>query len=711
MEEKKYKFRPSARIMTTIGEEIIRDIYAAVIELVKNSYDADATEVEVVIIKLNESKVKLSIVDNGHGMTRKAIEDKWLVPATGDKSFRKRSPGGRIMQGKKGIGRFSAAILGDELLLTSTSNKVTTSIDINWDKFKVREYLDEIEIEISSSKSNKNDGTSFEIIAGGDKANQWSNVQFEHLIKDLRKLITPIIEKDIIDDFNINLKIQGFEGDYECYESVIQSFELLDYYDYRLSGRVFGDGQYKIKYQNKQLDIEEIKIDKITLTSNKAYCGEVSFDFRIFDRDVDSIKKLSDTINNKKNETKRILDSISGVSIYRNGFRIRPYGDSGNDWLELDKKRISAPTRKIGSNQISGYIEIGDEETSNLIETSARDGLKEDKHYFGLRTIFNELITIVELKRYAFRKKTGKGRKTSLINIQLEDITDISNVKDKVKDTLEKHNVSKAEIEEVDKYIENDTRSKVLIAKDIERKILMYQGQATLGNIVNRVLHETSKPISFLRNQNAALNRAYTRYQKSKSHEVLDKIIRIIEEYPEQVEILSDFIKRLKPLATKPKYKIEKIYAKNILESCVKVFECEIYAKNIILDLNCGKDISFNAIRVDIIGAITNVLDNAIHWVAYKKSNRKIIIDVTQLNKEIQISIWNNGPKIMPEMMEERNLFEPGITGKEDGTGLGLAIAGEALKRNNGTISVRNDNTDGACFDIIILSEGTNGNE
>jgi len=113
----KKSFRPSARLISTIGEDIIKDMHAAVVELVKNSYDADAHKVEITFRNSQDKKFIITVMDNGHGIEENVVINKWLVPSTSDKFIRKTSPGGRIMQGRKGIGRFAVAILGEKLRL------------------------------------------------------------------------------------------------------------------------------------------------------------------------------------------------------------------------------------------------------------------------------------------------------------------------------------------------------------------------------------------------------------------------------------------------------------------------------------------------------------------------------------------------------------------------------------------------------------------
>ena len=138
--------KPAGRHLLTIGRDLIQDQYAAIVELVKNSYDADATRVDVKFF-VNENKFTIIVEDDGHGMTKDTVINKWLVPSTDDKLKRKKSPSGRNMQGRKGVGRYAASILGDSLLLETVDDaKEKTSIYINWQAFETAKYLSDVEV-------------------------------------------------------------------------------------------------------------------------------------------------------------------------------------------------------------------------------------------------------------------------------------------------------------------------------------------------------------------------------------------------------------------------------------------------------------------------------------------------------------------------------------------------------------------------------------
>jgi len=281
-----YKFRPSARLIRTIGDDIIKDVYAAVIELIKNAYDADAKNVELTFIDLaNTEKAKIIIKDDGHGMNYETVVNDWMVPATGDKLTRRQSPGGRYMQGRKGIGRFATSILGNTLLMETTEESgITTTVLIDWSIFSAEKYLDEIELLVESATSGQTSGTEL-VIEPGEKGLEWTEKEMELLIKELRKLASPIIEKE---DFRIAIEFNntGIEN-YDNIQKKIEPFPMLELFDYRLSGEIDDKGNVSLVYENQiEKNIPPKKIEFHVSPDKGKLCGPLALDFRVFDREV-----------------------------------------------------------------------------------------------------------------------------------------------------------------------------------------------------------------------------------------------------------------------------------------------------------------------------------------------------------------------------------------------------------------------------------------
>lgn len=705
----KRTFRPSANLIATIGQDIIKDTNAAIVELVKNAYDADASICNIKFELINSGELLITIEDDGHGMSEDIITSRWLVPSTDNKLRRYTSPKGRIMQGRKGIGRFAAAILGDRLEMTTTNNGVQTTVEINWKLFSSDKYLDEIAVDLLTENTMSRNGTRFKIFAINEKKSAWSERQYKDLMKELKKLLTPLNNNN---DFIIEVEFKDTGiTNFENRKEQISAYPLLNYYDYRLCGTINSDGSADLTFENTNIGTSD-KIEKLLLCfeEDEKFISSIYIDLRVFDRDPESIDELINRIDspldNKlgKNETKNMLNEICGIYIYRNGFRIRPYGDSDCDWLSLDKQRVQSPATKIGMNQIAGYIIIKSEEESKLFEKSARDGLKEDEYYLGLVAAIKIALIEIENRRYSYRKKTGKGRKSTNFYKHFQTLIDYSSVRDNVIKIAKESSMPSTKISELENVINEDIKEKEIIVEKIEREFSVYQGQATLGKMVDVIIHESRKPIGWLKSQTSTLKRILNRYNTSKDYNDLIGMIDILNNAIPQLQILSNLISRIDPLATRKASSIQKISVKNVVENSFKPFLTEISKNKINIEINCSDSLHFIGWEGDLYTAITNIIENAVYWVCFKSNGRKISAECYEYENTLYIEIYNNGPTIPTNMIESGSLFEPHITGKPNGTGLGLPISGEAVSRNKGRLTVEKV-SEGAKF-IIQLPKG-----
>ena len=718
-----YKIRPAARLITTIGEDLIKDVHAAIVELVKNSYDADANIVDISFSAFRPSsslsnKLKIMISDDGHGMDFDTVVNKWMMPATDDKLKRRFSPKGRLMQGRKGIGRYAAAILGEELFMTTTDNDgIQTSLYIDWKEFNTAKYLDDINILIESKKTNEKPGTKLEIIGGYNRLLEWNSTEIEKLIIELKKLISPInvSNYDIENEFSINLSFSNFSVEnYENKKMGIVPFPIAEYYDYRLYGNVTENGNAELIFENKSargIPDEKVQL-KIKLREGQRHCGHIKIDFKVYDREKDSLENLiqrGDLKNHNNDyfsvsEARKLLNEISGIAIYRNYFRIRPYGNSGYDWLELDRLRVQNPSLKIGSDQIVGTIVIEPEEISYLEEKSARDGLKENSFYEGLKEIARQTLQELEIRRKLFRDRTLKGGRRTNVERELTKIFDFSGLTKKVENKLLSLNLEKTELIAINNIIKQEEEEKAKIYSNIKDIIAIYQGQATLGKIIMVILHEGRKPLNWFKNTIPVIDEYVQVLKNEYDVDLLKEVNRLFSVGKTQGALLINLFNKLDPLSMKKRDKKKEFYLRFLLEKIFKVFEVDLDKNKIKYFIECEKNIKFTAWEDDFYTCFTNLIDNSIYWLTTEeRSNREIKTKVYQEQDNIIIDYYDNGPGIDEKYIIDDLIFEPGISTKTGGTGLGLAIAGEAIERNNGKLKAIN-NKNGAYFRIELIN-------
>lgn len=704
-----YKIRPAGRHLFTIGKDLIKDPQAAIIELVKNAYDADSSSVDIFFeISENRDKILIKIKDFGHGMTKNDVLKKWLVPSTNNKEKQKKSPKGRIMQGKKGVGRYAVSLIGNDLLMdTVDQNGNKSQIYINWDEFNKYEYLDEVNILVDFSKTSQHPGT--ELIATGDieqvqywekkDTNGWVNIN--ELKKELKKMLSP--NKDPEDIFEINLILKNFEGENDEVQIPVKPFPFLDIYDYRIFGSFTKDGKGTFKYQNYK---SGNLIEENLILNEDVKCGNVEIDIRVYDRETDSLRNLIGRGFTNENgsylnvqETKSILNIACGIGVYRNGFRIRPLGDPGFDWLHLDSQRVQNPSFVIGNNQVIGIINIESEDKSGLEEKSARDGLKENKAYKNLVDIINVVLNILERKRFEYKRSIDKPKNE---NPRTETLLDYTNTEKEIEQVLLEDNIPKKTTKKVLSVISKTKKEKEQEYNNISKHIAKYEGQATLGKIMDIVLHEARKPLNFFSNQIKNTEYWANELKENYTEENLNNLLDILSDYKLNTKLLSDLFRRLDPLSSKNRGSKKEININKVIKQSVNIFQNKIQDLSIEPVINCSKEITYFACEQDLIVILTNLIENSIYWIEKNKPTKKILnISVQRKESGFEMDIIDTGEEIPESEIESGVIFEPGYTSKPKGTGsgLGLALAGEAASRNNLVLkAVSHDN--GAHFKL-----------
>ena len=700
-----FRIRPAGRHILTIGRDLIQDSYAAVVELVKNAYDADSPDVNIEFTSTPDiGGFKIVISDHGHGMSRDTVMNRWMVPSTDDKSSRRESPTGRTMQGNKGIGRFAAAVLGNDLRLETTSEGQKTTLFFKWEDFEKAKFLDNVEIFNETEESSEPSGTRLTITGDDEFLASWDYEQFRKLRYELKKLITPVHSLMSDDQFSISLKIEGFSEKVDVTE-LVEPYPIFDFFDYRIAGTVGANGTGTLTYSMQKVrnnTDEEIPFNNDAPTG----CGELDFDIRVYDRESEAIdsliqRGLKDEAGNYvgKNQAKRLLNDNNGIGVYRNGFRIRPLGDAEFDWLRLNYRRVQNPSQKIGSNQVIGYVQILSEEQSGLIEKSARDGLKENKAFDQLKKVAEKVILELEKRRFDYRLKAGLSRPALKVERDLESLFSYDGLKREVRTQLSKVPFDQAAADEIIEIIDREEEEKNRVVEEIRKAVAIYQGHATLGKIINVILHEGRRPLSYFNNQIPHIRYWHGSLQKTGNPAQLAKVLRMAEGIGRNAEVFVSLFSRLDPLAAKKRSTRKPLALKKEIVDTFGVFENEMKSLHVSAKVKGPEDFIFPSWRQDIYAIFTNLIDNSLYWINEKgTSRREITIDILVSGDSLHsIDYRDTGPGIEPSLITSEVIFEPQFSTKPDGTGLGLAIAGEAAERNGLTLKVF-ESDEGAYF-------------
>jgi signal transduction histidine kinase len=598
------------------------------------------------------------------------------------------------MQGRKGVGRYAASVLGNDLLLeTVTPEGDKTTILVEWNSFELAEYLEDVEVLIETEKTAEPQGTRLTITGDASQLADWDTLQFNKLRFELKKLISPVgaaVGGSSSQAFAIELCISRFLADQrEVIVETIEPYPIFDLFDYRIAGSVSANGQGSLTYSTQKArntPTEEVPFD----LGGPTHCGDLGFDIRVYDREKDSIEMLierglKDEFGNYvgRLQARQLLNDYNGIGVYRHGFRIRPLGDADFDWLKLNEQRIQNPSLRVGSNQVIGYVTIQAEELSGLHEKSARDGLKENNSFQRLKIIAKEVIARLEQKRFDYRRKAGLSRPVVKLERELEKLFAFDDLKRGVRARLAKGGVDSRAADEIIGIISKEEEEKNKLVEDIRKAVAIYQGQATLGKIVNVILHEGRRPLNYFRNQVPNLDYWLAEYKKTGSRDALDQFMSIAGGVGQNADFFVKLFSRLDPLAAGKRGAKAPLLLKKAIEEAISVFTTEMERHAISFELLGPADFRFSSWAQDIYAIFTNLADNSIYWMKEKRQvGRKISVAIQTSGERLEyIDYRDTGPGIEPAFIASEVIFEPEFSTKPGGTGLGLAIAGEAANR------------------------------
>lgn len=700
-------FTPKARLIKILGEQLIKDATVGIIELVKNSYDADATEVKLIFDSVNTDKGRIIIRDNGDGMDTRTFLGKWMNPASGHKEEQKknriRTNLGRLPLGEKGVGRFAAQQIGDKLTIITKNkiNKKNLIAVIDWTEFDSAEKnLSDINIKYEEKESypdfSENETGTILIIE--KIRNNFSETDIRKIHSAIKRMKSPFKGAG---DFNVSIEFNNCPEDWDKF-SEIETSEILEKAPFKFTAIVDDNGEIDFEYEFSFPGFQKRKIsDKSDLTKET----DIKVDkdctigsFIIYIHAYLRGEPLKVTQINPKD-----IDELSGISVYRDGIRILPYGERGNDWLELDKRRIQNPGQRLGNDQVIGMVEINQNENYVLKDKTNREGLIEDKYYEKFRKLILAAFTyfegIIRDDRQQFQKKQRKVEE-NVIKEKLNIVEkEINNLEQRTKETEQ---IPSPEIRNSINHIKpvyNELKTEIpatIEELESEKKVLF--DLAGTGLAAERFTHEFARIIG------GALS-SLERLKK-----LIDlgnpKIKKESDTLTSALEALRNDIRLLGPMFYIKKVAREKeLDIRMIIQNTISLQEFMLKKEGINIEIEGG---NFTVVMREgsCMQVFNNLLDNAIFWCSRKSEsdNRKIKIIIDE--KEKSVYITDNGSGVNSRFRDK--IFEPFFSMKgEDGRGLGLYIVKEILDEKGFGIWLVNQEDypglySGASFKIIF---------
>ena len=737
--------RPYARLITMLGDQLIKNELIALVELIKNSYDADASWVKVSFIDFASdysltATSKIIIEDDGCGMNADILKKHWLNPATPDKLRRKsvnaKTEKGRILQGEKGIGRFAIFKLGKTIKITTRRQKqddeghfidegddVENTLVYDFSKYDdnfLKEngqdkdlFLENLQVEFSQAPPTTI--VSKEIILGTTKRKRrpygtiieisnlktkWTDLRVARVHSEVGKL-QPIFSQDTEGDFGVWIyKDNQLHESQDRYKEQLQnclenkSVFKVTHGRYSSTDNIIS---FKINGQDVRLgfkdsDISGLKqFEKFNTPEYKTECGSFRFEFYIFDFNVDS-----------ENPSKYFLDSDDKkiirehrIYLYRDGLRVMPYGDPEDDWLRIDIARGTIRADEFLSNdQVVGCVYISQEENPKLIDKTNREGLIEDGR------ALDDFITVLQLILKYLRKKPfaqyliDKQRKKEIDRIK----------RGRPSELIETAKKQYADDQKTLTFLKSFERSYKKEKKVLEDRINKTENLAAVGLSIETASHDVMLFIrKTLENQDSLIRDLMTGEEIDKQ-ELLKRLTLIRG----NLSIVETQMKDVQLLFPSTKSRTKNINVEKIINKVTGLYKRVFNDNKIFVDFDVAeRPLIVKTTDAVLLQVFINLFDNSLYWLKTVDRERRIKISIDGNKQRLIFS--DNGPGIKDD--DVNYVFEAFYSGKgEEGRGLGLYIAKQLLDRYDYSIDLAEFSKDkvlcGANFVLEFIKEG-----
>lgn len=704
-------FSVDAGIISRLGKELVGRSETAVSELVKNAYDADANNVEINFINSDAKGGSLIIKDDGHGMTTNDLVKGFMRLSSSDKVHHPVSPKyKRIRAGRKGIGRFATQRLGGKLVIKTYKQGEDKGIklEIDWANYTVDKNLEEIYNPICDWDATFNHGTIIEI---HDLYESWTEAQ----IKRVYRYITELLQPDFLSDRSKEIEINGGkfkiatqdEGSFSvsCSESIGEKKKsiinedslIFDRAVAVIEGYVDGDMDGYCTVTSSRFSILE---EVIPIGSGKKSKDKYDKWKEIHDVYFKAYYFIYNRPNYYQSMTKMELQKIQDLSnklgsirLYRNGFRVLPYGEPYDDWLKLDSKNrnrsgVNAP---LGNNNFFGFVEVIDKDGKLFEETASREGLIENKALEELRDfIYRCLSKGRDLVSEAIKlERDSLFRPTAVIEKSTENLFDEL---EKLIESSDSYEHESKEKQEYKATVKEKVRQIRLDFKRVLEEVATLRVWAGLGLSIGEFTHDVIQFSSALGGYITSLDE-----QNLDEHgrEILDLMEEVFLSFRSYISFFDTGMSIREGRRTQPI---------NMIDICHKFVEI-IEGSNdknieiLPLDVYDGYDlISLPMHPTEWYSILFNLYSNSKKAILRSGKQGKIMLILGKVDDNIYLEFLDNGDGV-PEKNRDRifnaffstsTLSGANATESEDltGKGLGLKLVKDTLEVYGGSINL-----------------------
>lgn len=671
-------FMPRARLLRLIGAELISDDVVAVTELVKNAHDADATFVSIQFMNVTGREGEIMIRDDGHGMNLDTLLTRWMQPAGSGKgrdSTRFTASGRRVL-GEKGVGRFAADKLAAHLELVSRrkNESVEVHASFDWDQFDVDDrMLSEVrnQWEVRAADWLDSHGTMLKLTR---LRTTWNERMFRRLCTRLARLMSPF-------DAGKGFRILVESDEFPQYSGEVGG-GYLQVAPYKLEAEFDGSSAVSVRINDAR------PARHVLQEEERPACGPVKVRLFGFDLETEALSKLG-----PRTEVRAWLREWAGISVYRDGFRIWPYGEPHDDWLRLDQRRVNNPVVRLSNNQIVGFVEITSDRNPDLRDQTNREGLIHNASLDELQRFVLFTMQLLEAERQALRHPQSQRRAPGISPSRAsKDAATLPELLDNL--------ARKSSGPIADELRRAAVRARSASSNEVQtRKRLLegYTDLAATGQTAVIVGKSVAASLVALKAACTMLRSSFGRRDVDEIAQATGALNRLEATIGLATEQLHS-VRSAQPASSKRRRGLDLSVE---LARFASLGEPLLAQHETTFDVTAPRGAVLRTeMRPELFGAVMSSLTlNSLEW-RQKGKPMTINASVRVQGDFVEVLVQDTGKGVTPGL--ENTIFEPMVSGR-DGTGMGLTIARSIVETHGGTIELVVDRRRrGATFRICL---------
>jgi signal transduction histidine kinase len=659
--------RFSTDMLRRLGEELNPLPDQGLLELVKNAYDADAHTCRITLEATDQPGGAVTVEDDGDGMDDQAIANGWLVLGRSPKSTPTTTRLGRTPAGSKGLGRLAALRMGTRAQLATrpqTSPTHEYSLTIDWALYDEVSTVEEVPLRIErhSRPRGASNGTTISL---SPLKHRIGRHEIRRLARSLVLLADPFADNPT--GFNPTLAAPEFRD----LESLVRN-KYFEEADFHLVATLDPEGRSSALLTDwRGLELFKGNHEDLRPRDKKPYsCPPATFDLWVFLLTGSSFSARKVPMS----DVRTWLREFGGVHLYENGLRVLPYGNPGNDWLEINLRRAQSPEERPSTNTSIGKLAVTNIHGA-LVQKTDRTGFIESDEFNDLRSFAQDALEWMANRRMELAIKRRTSERTTAPKKTTRSRQQLSEALQTVSP------VQRAKFEQALEAFETNTQREIT---ELRKEVQLYRTLSTAGITTATFAHESSgNPIKVISQSVDAIERRARQHMNELFEKTLSRPIQAIRSAVKSIEVPGQVALSLLEY---DKRRAGRVDVHTALEKTIELFSPFLEARKvaIVKDLYPGNPY-LRATYAALESILTNLLNNSV--AAFERAGTlDRIIKVTTLSSGglLTISVDDSGPGI--QGISIRDIWLPGRTTQPNGTGLGLAIVHDAVADIGGSV-------------------------